>query len=251
MPSFKKDRVIIVTGAGQGICRAVAERFAEQGARVAVVDLLMERAQLVADAIAQQGGTALALECDVASTESVTAMVKAVLDAFGSVDVLVNGAGGYRLPVKMAEDITDEVWDLTVDSNLKGTFLCCRAVLPYMREQKSGHIINFASNAARFVANGLGAEYTAAKTGVLGLTRHIALQYAKFNVLANTIAPGPTRVERLTTNVDDAGLAKFAAEIPLGRLGEADEHAEVVLFLASVTFMTGATIDNNGGLVMV
>ena len=95
-PSAKKDRAVIVTGAGQGICRAVAERFAEEGARVAVVDLFKGRAEQVADAIRQQGGTAIALECDVASSASVNAMVQATIDAFGTVDVLVNGAGGYR-----------------------------------------------------------------------------------------------------------------------------------------------------------
>ena len=110
---------------------------------------------------------------------------------------------------------------------------------------------SIASNAARSVATGLGPEYTAAKTGIVGLTRHLAKQYAPYNILVNTIAPGPTRVERVLENKTDEQLKHEMATIPLGRFAEPEEHAEVVFFLASVTFMTGATIDNNGGIIMV
>ena len=247
-----KDRVVLVTGAGRGIGVRVAHRFARDGGRLVVVDFLTERAEAVARDIAAAGGTAMAVACDVSSAAAVEAMAAAAMARFGRIDVLVNCAGGYR-PPQMAHETLEETWDLVIDSNLKGTFLCCKAVLPHMMAQGSGRIVNFASNAARSVATGLGPEYTAAKAGVLGLTRHIAKQYAPHGILVNAIAPGPTNVERLREGNTQEYLDHHAGMIPLGRLAEADEHAEVVFFIASdgASFMTGATIDNNGGLIMV
>jgi NAD(P)-dependent dehydrogenase (short-subunit alcohol dehydrogenase family) len=248
----KTNRTVIVTGAGRGIGVKVAEKFAAEGDRVVVVDLLLDRAQATAKTIEEKGGTALALACDVSSSKAVDEMVAAVIDRFGSIDVLVNCAGGYVRP-KMPHETTEEAWDLTIDSNLKGTFLVCKSVLPHMMKQRSGRIINFASNAARSVATGLGCEYTAAKAGVTGLTRHMAKEYAPYNILINALAPGPTNVERLRENKTEEMLAGLAKPIPVGRLGRPEEHAEVVFFMASegASFMTGATIDNNGGIIMV
>jgi 3-oxoacyl-[acyl-carrier protein] reductase len=247
-----KDRVVLVTGAGRGIGTAVAHRFAEDGARVAVIDLLQERADDVVAKIADARGTAIALACDVRDSKAVEQTVADVVKEFGRVDVLVNCAGAYREP-KLAHETPEETWDLVIDSNLKGTFLFCKAVLPHMQAQKSGRIINFASNAARSVATGLGPEYTAAKAGILGLTRHIAKQYASFGILVNAIAPGPTMVPRLYEGKTQDYLDHHAGMIPVGRLADPEEHAEVVFFMASdgATFMTGATIDNNGGIIMV
>ena len=249
---LQKDRVVVVTGAGRGIGTRVAHRFARDGARVVAIDLLQDRADAVARNIGTNGGTALSIACDVSSAEAVEAMAAAVIAAFGRIDVLVNCAGAYR-PPQMAHETLEETWDLVIDSNLKGTFLCCKAVLPHMMTQGSGRIINFASNAARSVATGLGPEYTAAKAGVLGLTRHIAKQYAAHGILANSIAPGPTNVERLRDGNTQEYLDHHAGMIPLGRLADPDEHAEVVFFMASdgASFMTGATVDNNGGVIMV
>lgn len=248
----EKQRVVIVTGAGRGIGVRVAERFAQDGSHVAIVDLLAERAEATAATITGAGGQALSVACDVRSAESVGRMVDAVVERFGTVDVLINAAGGY-VPPQMAHETTEETWDLVIDSNLKGMFLCCRAVLPHMMRQRSGRIINFASNAARSVATGLGPEYTAAKAGVLGLTRHLASQYAEYDILVNTIAPGPTNVERITGSLSEETLRNHARAIPLGRFADPWEHAEVVYFMASAgaSFMTGATIDNNGGIIMV
>lgn len=247
-----RNRVVVVTGAGRGIGARVALRFARDGARVAVLDLLADRAGAVAQDIASSGGTALAVTCDVADAASVAAATASVLQAFGRVDVLVNAAGAYR-PPQLAHETGEETWDLVIDSNLKGTFLVCKAVLPHMLEQGAGCIVNFASNAARSYATGLGPEYTAAKAGVVGLTRHIARQYADRNIRVNAIAPGPTHVERLTEGNTQEYLDYHAKMIPLGRLADPDEHAEVVLFMASdgASFMTGATVDNNGGVIMV
>jgi 3-oxoacyl-[acyl-carrier protein] reductase len=250
---MKKDRVIIVTGSGRGIAAAVVKRFAAQGARVAVVDLLQERADKVAAEVnASWPGQARAFACDVRSWDSVKAMVDGVRAAWGPADVLVNAAGSY-FQYKMPHETTEEEWDSVVDSNLKGIFLCCKAVLPDMMEAKGGHIINFASNAARSVATALGVEYTASKAGVLGLTRHLAKEYAKYNILVNTIAPGPTNVDRVRETTSDEFYAAIPKAIPLGRYGEADEIAAVVEFMASdaASFMTGATLDVNGGIIMV
>jgi 3-oxoacyl-[acyl-carrier protein] reductase len=247
-----RDRVVIVTGAGRGIGIAVALRFAQDGARVAVIDLIQERADAVATQIKTANGIATALACDVRDASAVERTVANVVQQFGRVDVLINCAGAYREP-NMAHETAEETWDLVIDSNLKGTFLFCKAVLPHMQAQKSGRIVNFASNAARSVATGLGPEYTAAKAGILGLTRHIAKQYAPFGILVNAIAPGPTMVPRLYEGKTQDYLDHHAGMIPVGRLADPEEHAEVVFFMASdgATFMTGATVDNNGGIIMV
>jgi NAD(P)-dependent dehydrogenase (short-subunit alcohol dehydrogenase family) len=247
-----KDRVVIVTGAGRGIGIAVALRFAQDGARVAVIDLVQERADAVVAKIKSMNGVAIACACDVRDASAVERTVADVVQQFGRVDVLINCAGAYREP-KMAHETPEETWDLVIDSNLKGTFLFCKAVLPHMQTQKSGRIVNFASNAARSVATGLGPEYTAAKAGILGLTRHIAKQYAPFGILVNAIAPGPTMVPRVYEAKSQDYLDHHAGMIPLGRLADPEEHAEVVFFMASdgATFMTGATVDNNGGIIMV
>ncbi len=252
MSKQSRDRVVLVTGAGRGIATKVALRFARDGARVAVIDLLMERAGATVSAIADAGGTAAAFACDVSSSSDVERTVAAVIERFGRIDVLINAAGGYRAP-QLAHETSEETWDLVIDSNLKGTFLFCKAVLPQMLRQGAGVIINFASNAARSYATGLGPEYTAAKAGVLGLTRHIARQYARDNIRVNAIAPGPSKVERLTEAYVQDELDRHAEMIPMGRLGDPEEHAEVVFFMASdgASFMTGATVDNNGGVIMV
>lgn len=247
-----KDRVVIVTGAGRGIGIAVALRFAQDGARVAVIDLVQERADAVATKIKSVNGVAIARACDVRDASAVERTAADVVQQFGRVDVLINCAGAYREP-NMAHETSEETWDLVIDLNLKGTFLFCKAVLPHMQAQKSGRIVNFASNAARSVATGLGPEYTAAKAGMLGLTRHIAKQYAPFGILVNAIAPGPTMVPRVYEGKSQDYLDHHAGMIPLGRLADPEEHAEVVFFMASdgATFMTGATVDNNGGIIMV
>lgn len=250
---MKNDRVVIVTGGGRGIPAAVVKRFASEGARVAVVDLVLERAQSVVEEVTRSGkGQAKAFACDVRSWDSVQSMVSAVKQTWGTPTVLINAAGSY-FKYKMTHETTEEEWDSVMDSNLKGIFLCAKAVLPGMMEEKNGRIINFASNAARSVATALGVEYTSAKAGVLGITRHLAKEYASYNILVNTIAPGPTDVERVRETTSDESFAAIPKNIPLGRYADPDEIAAVVQFLASdgASFMTGATVDVNGGIIMV
>ena len=246
-------RTVIVTGGGRGIPRAVVNRFADEGDRVAVVDLVSRRAQSVADEVNRRHpGRAQAFECDVRSWDPVRAMVDAVKQAMGPAQVLINAAGSY-FQYKMPHETTEEEWDSVIDSNLKGIFLCCKAVLPDMMAAREGRIVNFASNAARSVATALGVEYTAAKTGVLGLTRHLAREYAPYNILVNTLAPGPTDVERVRETTSDKFYREIPDMIPIGRYGRPEEIAGAAWFLASrdASFVTGATLDANGGIIMV
>ena len=142
---------------------------------------------------------------------------------------------------------------MVVDSNLKGIFLCCKHVIPHMLKAGGGRIINFSSNAGRTSSPALGVHYTAAKAGVLGLTRHLAKEYAKHQILVNTIAPGPALVERNYEILDAEGIERLREEIPLGRYAEPSDLSAAVRFLASdgARHITGATLDVNGGYVMV
>jgi NAD(P)-dependent dehydrogenase (short-subunit alcohol dehydrogenase family) len=246
------DKVVIVTGAGRGIARRVALDFAAQGWRVAVVDLVGERAKHTTQEIEAAGGTALPLACDVRSEASVRDMVEQTVRTWGRVDALVNAAGGYTLG-RVTHELSVADWDMVMDSNLKGSFLCAKFVLPHMIAAGGGRIINFASNAARTSSPALGVHYTATKAGVLGLTRHLAKEYAPHKILVNTVAPGPADVERNAEILSPEARAQLEREIPLGRFAQPEDIAAVVLFLAGdgAGFITGATIDVNGGYVMV
>jgi len=247
-----EGKSIVITGAGRGIARQVAIDFAADGARVAVVDLVPDRAQAVVKEILAVGDAAIPVVCDVRDEASVRTMVREVMGAYRRIDVLVNAAGGYTLGRKTHE-MTEADWDMVVDSNLKGTFLCCKHVLPPMMEARGGRIINFSSNAGRTSSPALGCHYTAAKAGVLGLTRHLAKEYAPHKILVNTVAPGPARVERNFEILSEEARARLLADMPLGRFAEPSDLSAVVRFLASDggQFITGATIDVNGGYVMV
>jgi len=246
------EKVVIVTGAGRGIARRVALDFAKQGWRVAVVDLLAERAKTTTREIEAAGGTALALACDVRHEDSVRDVVEQTVRSWGRVDALVNAAGGYTLS-KVTHELSVADWDMVMDSNLKGSFLCAKFVLPHMIRARGGRIINFASNAARTSSPALGVHYTATKAGVLGLTRHLAKEYAPHQILVNTVAPGPADVERNAEILSPEAKEQLRRDIPLGRFAEPEDISGVVLFLASdaARHITGATIDVNGGYVMV
>jgi NAD(P)-dependent dehydrogenase (short-subunit alcohol dehydrogenase family) len=245
-------RAVVVTGAGRAIPRQVALDFAGEGDRVVVVDMIEERATRTAAEIEAAGGTALAVVCDVRDEAAVRSMVERTVRAFGTIDVLVNAAGGYTKG-RVTHELSAEDWDLVVDSNLKGMFLCCKHVIPHMLRAGGGRIINFSSNAGRTSSPALGVHYTAAKAGVLGLTRHLAREYAAHAILVNTIAPGPALVERNYEILDAEGLEKLRREIPLGRYAEPSDLSAAVRFLASegARHITGATLDVNGGYVMV
>lgn len=247
------DKTAIITGAGRGIARGVSQALASQGWQVAVCDIVAERAQDTGQEIAGAGGNVIAVETDIASEISVQKMVKQVHDKWGQIDLLVNAAGSYGQAFRPTHETPVDEWQNVIGSNLTGYFLCAKHVLPHMVAQGSGQIINFASNAGRSVSPLLGASYTAAKTGVIGLTRHLAHEYGQHGIRVNTIAPGPVNGERVSELIgDDQSQAQLAAQMPLGRLAETQDIVDVVLFMASDAsrFMTGAILDVNGGYVL-
>jgi NAD(P)-dependent dehydrogenase (short-subunit alcohol dehydrogenase family) len=246
-------KVALITGAGRGMGKSIAAAFAREEAAVGVCDIVADRAQAATQTILDAGGRAIALTADVSSEADVKAMTDRLVGEYGRIDVLVNVAGAYGLKGRATHEMPESEWDLVLDSNLKGSFVCAKFVLPYMLRQGDGRIVNFASNAARSYSPWLGACYTVAKTGILGLTRHLAREYADRGIRVNTIAPGPTKGDRVMDLVGDAdGEREMAAMIPMGRLGEAKDIAKATLFVASddAAFITGAILDVNGGFVL-
>jgi 3-oxoacyl-[acyl-carrier protein] reductase len=244
-----RDRVVIVTGGAGGVGRATCLAFAREGAAVAVID--RAGANAVADEIASAGGVAVPFTVDVSRAAEVDAMVSAIAARFGRIDVLVNNAGVSR-PGRI-EDVTEDEWDHTVAVNLKAHFLTCRAVLPRMRRQGSGQIVNVSSVAGRHVSLANSIPYTSAKAGVIGFTRHLAQEVARDGIRVNAVAPGPVRTPLFFASAP-AGSdreARIAERIPIGRLSEPEEQAAVILFLASdeASFVHGAILDVNGGIL--
>ncbi|ASO20748.1 NAD(P)-dependent dehydrogenase (short-subunit alcohol dehydrogenase family) [Actinoalloteichus hoggarensis] len=223
---------VIVTGGGAGIGRAAVLRFAVEGARVVVADLDADRAATVVGEVAAAGGTAVAAVGDLGEQSVVDRVVAAAVDAFGTVDVLVNNAGIMDGMTALA-DVTDEEWERVLRINLTAPFLLSRAVLPHMLAQGAGAIVNTASEAS-LRGSAAGAAYTAAKHGVVGLTKSLAVMYRDAGIRANAIAPGGTRTSidlRPSTGTGPAALAPYLAGV--GRVAEAQEQAAAIVFLAS------------------
>ncbi len=239
-----KDKVAIVTGAGRGIGEGVAVRFADEGARVACVDVNIDDANGTAEQIKTKGGEAVAIKCDVSKAADVEAMSKAVVDAFGTVDILINNAGLIR--DAQVKNMTEEMWDLVLDVNTKGPFLCAKYVSPKMIEKKYGKIVNISSRAA--LGNFGQANYSAAKAGVIALTRTLALEFARHNINVNCIAPGYIDTP-LMQGLPEKVTERILAGTPLGRAGKPADIAATALFFVSeeASFITGQTIFVCGG----
>ncbi len=252
-----KDKIAIVTGSTSGIGRAIAMAMAAEGARVVVNGRRAEAAEETARKIRATGGVALAVPADVTRATQVEAMVKTVLEEFGRVDILVNNAGGLAgvRPTQHLEEVLEEEWDRVVDLNLKAAFLCSRAVVKGMREQGGGKIVNTASEAARRIHRGASGrfEYTAAKAGLVGLTRAMAIELGPYGINVNAVAPGYTiasdRHRTYWNSLPAEEREKIIQEIPLRRVADPEDIAPVVVFLASdeARYVNGATIDVNGG----
>jgi len=246
-PDTLRDRVAIVTGASQGIGRAVAIELAKVGAHVVVCSRRLPELEGVAEAVRAQGRRALAVPCDVGDAAQVDRAVARTIDTFGRIDLLVNNAG-YRIRAPL-EELPRAEWDAMVATNLTGVFLFCQAVGRVMIRQRGGKIVNVTSVAGRSGARGM-AAYAAAKAGAAVLTQSLGAEWAKYGILVNAVAPGPVETEGvLEVWKTPAMIAQAARDVPLQRLGRPEEIAWAVVFVASdqANFMTGETLYVSGG----
>jgi 3-oxoacyl-[acyl-carrier protein] reductase len=245
----ERSRVVLVTGAGSGIGRAIAEKLAKDGERVVVNDLNGETADEVVARIKDSGGEAAPAPGDVSDPESVRRIVEAAYEAYGPPDILVNNAG--FLQQKRFADLTVEDFDRMIAVHLRGTFLCTRAVLSDMLSRGSGIIVNVASQLGQIGGIEL-CHYSAAKAGIIGLTKSLAREVSAQGVRVNAVAPGPINTE-LVLGLSDEWRDAKAAELPLGRFGEPWEVAETVAFLVSdgAALYVGQTLGPNSGDVML
>jgi NAD(P)-dependent dehydrogenase (short-subunit alcohol dehydrogenase family) len=244
-------KVAVVTGAASGMGRAVAETFAREGARVVVADLNAEGGAETVGRIAAGGGVARFVATNVGHAADVAQMVRAAEDTFGPVDVLYSNAGHGG--GQAVHETAEADWDAVFDVNLKGVYLCARAVLPAMMERRTGAIVNVASTLGLAASVGR-AAYCASKAGVVNLTRQMALDYAPYGIRVNCIAPGPIHTPMIEASFRRAAdperdRRRVVANIPLGRLGQPEEIAKAALFLAGddASFITGVVLPVDGG----
>jgi NAD(P)-dependent dehydrogenase (short-subunit alcohol dehydrogenase family) len=247
-----RERVAMVTGGGNGIGAAIARAFAREEARVAILEVDAPAGEQVADEIARTRREAFAVPCDVTVPEAVREAVATVTARWGRVDVLVNNAGWFP-GITRTEEVTVQAWEAVLRANLTSVFVCSTAVLPIMRRQGGGRIVNLSSVVGRSGAVLTAAPYAAAKAGIIGLTRQLAGEWAPHGITVNAVAPGTTATARVLAARTPEATRAVAAAIPLGRLGEPEDVAQAVLFLASdaARHVTGAVLDVNGGQAMV
>ena len=249
-----KDRVAIVTGSGQGMGRAIAHACAREGAKIVITDINDETIEAaVAEVKRKEGGDAIGIKMDVTKKSEIERGVKHVLDLWGRIDLLVNNAGGaLNTPYKLAE-IEERHWDLVVNVNLKGAFLCCQQVIPAMVKQGKGAVVNMSALAGHWRASLAGVQYTAAKAGIEGLTRQLAYDFGPSGIRVNAVAPTVTMTgERIKGLWDEKGQEekeRIFSQIPLRRLSTMEEIGAGVVFLASdeSSYITGITLDICGG----
>jgi 3-oxoacyl-[acyl-carrier protein] reductase len=241
-------KVAIVTGGSRGIGRAISLRLARAGADVAVVFAgNREKAEAVVSEIQEMGRRSLAIQADVSQAEQVDAMVKQVIEEFGRIDILVNNAGITRDNLLLR--LKEEDWDAVMSTNLKGVFLCTKAVTRQMMKQRFGRIINI-SSVVGLIGNPGQANYVAAKAGVIGLTKTAARELASRGITVNAIAPGFIETD-MTAVLGEETREQMLGQIPLGRFGSAEDVAGAVAFLASddAAYITGQTLNVDGGMV--
>jgi len=241
-------KVALVTGASQGIGRETALSLAEAGAKVAVAARNEEKLAELAQEIATKGGEAFAIKMDVAEAEQIKAGFKAVLEKFGKLDIMVNNAAITRDGLAMRMKLED--WDAVIRTNLTGAHLCTQQALATMIRARSGRIINIASVVAQ-MGNAGQANYVAAKAGLIGLTKAIALEISSRNVTVNAVAPGFIETP-MTDVLSDKVKEELKTRIPLGRMGTGRDVAAAIVFLASdeAAYITGHVLDVNGGLYL-
>ncbi len=253
-----KDRVAIVTGSGRGLGKAIALALSGEGAKVVVSDIESQSVGEVVTQIRDRCGLALGISCDVSKPGEVKEMMNACVKEFKQIDILVNNAGvvGGDIGDLFLEGVPIEVWERMLDVNLKGTIHCSIEAVSHMIKRKYGKIINISSQAGRYGSEFAGPYYAAAKAGQLGFMRQLALKLGPYGIYVNAIAPGVIisgpRVEKMWLSRAEEERQERLAKIPLRRLGKAEEIASVAVFLASEesNYITGATIDVNGGRFM-
>ncbi len=244
-----KDRVSIITGAAQGIGRGIALAYAVEGAKVALCDIDKVHLEEALEAVRAVGGDAAVYEMDVSSRLQIDAVTNAVLARWGKIDILVNNAGIYE--VISFEDISEQQWDRMLSVNLKGAFMCCQLVIPHMKRQLRGCIVNMVSSAGKTGGYLAGTHYSVSKAGLICLTKQLARELGSYGVNVNAVAPG--RIDTpMIKSVSEKENEEFCKKTPLGRLGKVDEVANAAVFLASdkAAFITGVTLNVNGGLLI-
>jgi 3-oxoacyl-[acyl-carrier protein] reductase len=244
-----KDRVAIVTGAGQGIGMALALGLSREGAKVVIADIHQDNAVAVKDEICAAGAMAVAIATDVSDEMSVEAVVEQCIEEFGKIDILINNAGIF--PVSSVENMQEEEWDRVIGTNLVGAFLSSKAVASKLIEQESGRIISISSGRA-FQGAKNAAHYASSKAGIIGFSKALALELAPRRITVNVICPGITDTAQPRAHQSEEQIYAQAQKIPLGRIGQPEDLVGTVVFLASdaAAFITGQTIIVNGGSIM-
>lgn len=244
------QQVVMISGGAMGIGRATARLFAQRGARVGILDIKEEEGKRCVEELKSAGAEARFYPCDLTRRADIEKAVEGILRDFGRLDGLANIAGGSKLvPIW---ELTEADWDAQINLNLKSAFLCCRTVIPHMMARKSGTIVNLSSGQGAAPAPQR-SPYSAAKAGIIGFTRTIAMELAPYGVRVNAVAPGATRTERAVAFFKTPEeMQKQAATIPLGKFAEPEDIGNAVVFLSSpmARHMTGQTLFVNGGNFM-
>lgn len=246
-----ENKVALITGAGSGIGLQTALRFASEGAKVIAVDIQEVNGNVVVDMIRQKGGEATFCQADVAKAKDCENMVALAEKTYGRLDILFNNAGIMHSKDDNAETTEEEVWDLTMNVNVKGVFLGCKYGIPALRRAGGGSIINTASFVAILGAATSQLAYTSSKGAVLAMSRELAVIHARENIRVNALCPGPLRTDLLMKFLNtEAKKQRRLVHIPMGRFGEAREMADAALFLASdeSSYMTGSELLVDGGI---
>ena len=250
-----KDKVTLITAVGSGIGRATADIMASEGAVIIGVDNDERRLAMAMEAMNMSGGRAIGRPCNALDETQVNAVVEWAAKQYGTIDILVNAVGGSTIidkPNATLDDLSFTDWQKLIDFNLSGTFLFTHAVVPVMKRQRAGKIVNLASIAGRGLSESSSSAYAAAKGGIIAFTRKLAFELGPYNININAIAPSRTLTERIRPRWNQQSPEDQHAEIertPLRRIAEAPDQAKVICFLASsdADFVTGVTIDVTGG----
>lgn len=244
-----KNKVAIVTGAARGIGKAIAQRFLQEGAAVAINDVNLERAEEIVHEAKSKGKNALALKADVSNEKEVEEMVNRVYSNFARIDILVNNAGIIKRG--STEDHSYQDWDRVIAVNLRGTYNCSKAVIPIMKKQGCGKIVNISSIAGKVGDIASAPSYGSSKGAINALTKSMARELAEYGICVNAVAPHAVETE-MSAEWSQEKRRQLMSQIPLKRLGRPEEVAAAVLFLASdeASFITGEILDVNGGYLM-